>query len=224
MPAKQAHSDSAPGTPAEKNGAARPDGPGRHDQLKTWIARIALGERHAFDNLYAATAPALYATAYRILGDRSEAEDAIQETYVKIWRNAGAYGPTHAAPMSWLIAITRNTAIDRLRRRRETTMLPETFTELPDDAPTPEAAALASSEALRIQECLDELEPTRATLIRRAFFTGQTYHELARSMETPLGTIKSWIRRSLITLKDCLDPDDSEQTRAGERHDTKGRV
>jgi RNA polymerase sigma-70 factor (ECF subfamily) len=175
------------------------------EPLAGQLARVALGDRTAFDSLYAATAPKLFAVSIRILRSQAEAEEALQESYIKIWNKAGDYAPTGASPMSWLISIARNTAIDCLRRRREATTGDIDPDAVVDDAPTPEAAALLSSDVGRLYECFEELEDERASLIKKAYFSGYTYSELADATRTPIGTIKSWIRRSLMKLRECLE-------------------
>ncbi len=172
--------------------------------LEHLISRVALADRGAFDRLYQLTTPRLLGVAMRIVGDRVDAEDVVQEAFLKIWRRAGLYVPSSAGdPIYWLVAIVRNTAIDLRRRRRDAA--PAKFDEPVDASPTPEARALMASEHHRLTECLDQLPPDRATLLRKAYFGGQTYAELSIAEKTPLGTVKSWMRRSLARLRDCIE-------------------
>jgi RNA polymerase sigma-70 factor (ECF subfamily) len=172
-------------------------------QLEDWIARVALGDRVAFSRLYDATSAKLFGVCLRILNNRASAEDALQESFMKVWRNADRYRSNGMSPMTWLITIARNTAIDRLRRRRASG--PEDVIEqVPDSAPTPEASAIAQSEAERIVACLKELDEPRAAAVRGAYLDGLSYADLADKLSVPLNTIRTWLRRSLIALQACM--------------------
>ena len=173
--------------------------------LDALLTKVGDGDRAAFDAVYARTATKLFSVAVRILRDRHDAEEAFQETYVRVWRGAGSYQRQTASPMSWLLTIARNAAIDRLRRRRRIDETVELTSEPDDDAPDPEASAIAADDAARLQACLDELESGRAELIRQAYFQGASYAELAKAHGTPLGTVKSWMRRSFAKLRLCLE-------------------
>ncbi|RVT80695.1 sigma-70 family RNA polymerase sigma factor [Rhodobacteraceae bacterium CCMM004] len=175
------------------------------DDLEDLIARTALGDRAAFGTLYDRTAAKLLGVSLRILSDRASAEDVVQETFIKVWHKADTYVAGRAAPMTWLITIARNTAIDRLRARGEAATLdavPEAALRAP--GPSPEAASVAASEARRIVRCLDELEADRRAAVRGAYLMGESYADLARRFDVPLNTMRSWLRRSLIALRDCL--------------------
>ncbi len=173
--------------------------------LEALLARVSVRDRRAFSILYDRTSAVLFGICLRILEDRAEAEEALQDTYIKVWRKAATFAQGHAPAMAWLIAITRNTAIDRVRR---TAMAPVALSEtlsVPDAAPSPEDSAIASDDHRHLAKCLEELDAPQAEIIRHAFFTGCTYAQLAEATQTPLGTIKSWVRRSLIKLRQCLD-------------------
>jgi RNA polymerase sigma-70 factor (ECF subfamily) len=172
--------------------------------IEAMIARIALGDRLAFSALYAATSAKLFGICLRVLGDKAEAEDALQEVFVKLWHNAGRYQANGLSPMTWLITIARNHAIDRLRARRAASGDMNELAETPDPSPGPEALVIASSERNRIADCLGRLEPDRADAVRRAYVEGETYVELAQRYSVPLNTIRTWLRRSLLKLQECL--------------------
>lgn len=174
------------------------------DSLQDLLANTALGDRAAFKRVYDRTSAKLFGVCLRILKDRTEAEEVLQEAYIKVWRNAGRYASAKGSPISWLVAIARNQAIDRLRARRPQTTELDEAVELADDRPTPEARTVASDERRRLEECLAKLDPDHASAVRNAFLEGYTYEELAARMRVPLGTMKSWIRRSLLKLRDCL--------------------
>lgn len=173
-------------------------------EIETMIGRVALGDRGAFQSLYNATSAKLFGVSLRILGDRAEAEDAIQEIYVKIWRAASAYQVNGLSPMTWLITIARNHSIDRLRARRAMTGGMDEVAALPDPAPGPEAMAVASSERAQIDACLAELQNDKADAVRRAYLDGETYKDLSGRYGVPLNTVRTWLRRSLLKLRECL--------------------
>lgn len=168
------------------------------------LARVALRDRDAFRTLYARTSGKLFGVTLRILGTRSEAEDALQDVFVKVWQRAEAFRPETASPMTWLITIARNTAIDALRARRPGHKeLDEAF-ELPDTAMTPEQSAINTDDGNRIEDCMRQLKPERADAVRRAYVEGESYGELAERLGVPLNTVRTWLRRSLLALRDCL--------------------
>ncbi|MGV6848174.1 MAG: sigma-70 family RNA polymerase sigma factor [Marinibacterium sp.] len=182
--------------------AARPE---PDDPLDHLIPRIALGDRGAFDALYARTSGRLFAVAVRIMKNRAEAEDVLQEAFIRIWQRADRFRPGRAPAISWLVTLTRNLAIDRLRARKAPVAPMELAEDIADAAPTPEAAAAASQERARIEACLDELEDRRAEAVRSAYLEGYSYQDLADRFGTPLNTMRTWLRRSLIRLRDCLE-------------------
>ena len=179
------------------------------DEIEEWLARVALGDRAAFGRLYDATSAKLFGIALRVLGDRASAEDALQEIYEKIWRQAGRYRVNGLSPMTWLVTVARNHAIDVLRRRRAaapTTDDDDRLHDLPDPAPGPEAQMLAASARAALRACLDTLEPRHAEAVGRAYLAGETYADLAQRFDVPVNTTRSWLRRGLIKLRECLSP------------------
>lgn len=168
------------------------------------IAKTALQDRAAFAELYSATSAKLFGVCLRILKDRGQSEDALQEIYVKVWVNASAYRPGENSPMSWLIAIARNHAIDRWRAKRPPTETLEAAEEIADSGSTPEQSAIQSSTAKQIENCLSELDKDRANAVRAAYIEGFSYKELAERYSVPLNTMRTWLRRSLIQLRECL--------------------
>lgn len=176
--------------------------------LAALLSRVALGDRAAFEALYRATADKLFGICLRVLGERGEAEEVLQEVFTAVWRKAAQYDARQGSVMSWLGISARNRAIDRLRARppRATRDAPERAEEIPDLGASPEEQAQESMERERLHHCLEQLEPRRRSLIRAAFFGGFTYEELAARMQAPLGSIKSSVRRGLMQLRTCLEP------------------
>lgn len=175
------------------------------DPIADLLHRIAAQDRAAFREAYAATASKLIGVLIRMLGERAEAEDALQEVFTRVWLRAGRYDAARGRGMTWLIAIARNIAIDRLRARRDTTSDAPTLDALIDMAPGPERQLIASGEARRVVDCLGQLEPDRADAVRRAYLGGVSYADLARRHNVPLNTMRTWLRRSLLKLKECLE-------------------
>lgn len=163
------------------------------------IVRTSVKDRAAFDLLYKATSAKLYGVCLRVLNDRADAEEALQEVYIKIWNRSDRFAVSELSPMSWLIAIARNQAIDRIRQRRQHTV------EIDAAAGVPDPSSRSPSEARQLQKCLEELEADRADAVRSAYIRGDSYAELAERYSVPLNTMRTWLRRSLIKLKNCLE-------------------
>ena len=162
-------------------------------------------DRAAFDLLYRHTSSKLFGVCLRVLGDRGEAEEALQEVFVKIWTKADRFAASDLSPISWLVAVARNHAIDRLRARRRPAAGLDDALDVADPAPGPEARVMAGAESERIGRCLDELEKERAAAVRGAYLDGLSYAELAARHDVPLNTMRTWLRRSLLKLRDCLE-------------------
>jgi RNA polymerase sigma factor (sigma-70 family) len=177
------------------------------DELAEALGRAGAGDRVAFRRVYEATSAKLMGVCLRILHDRQLAEDVLQDTYVTVWRKADSFDASRASPITWLVTIARNRAIDRLRSggalRRAAPV--EAALDLADDAPPADAVVEQADEARRLTGCLSELDERTARAIRTAFFEGVTYEVLAEREQTPLGTMKSWIRRGLLRLRTCLE-------------------
>lgn len=171
------------------------------------LARVALGSRDAFEALYGLTSAKLFGICLRVLPVRAEAEDVLQEVFATIWQKAAQYDATRASALAWLGMITRNRAIDRLRTLatgRQTTPI-DLAAELTDPQAAPHDDAERAADRERLDNCLQELDTRRRTLIYAAFFDGSTYEELAVRCGSPLGSVKSWIRRGLLQLRTCLE-------------------
>lgn len=185
--------------------AAPPGADEARAQLSGLLASVSKGDRGAFHALYRRTSAKLYGICCRILGEGRDAEDALQEAYVNVWRRAERFDASRASPITWLAAVARNAAIDRLRARGTRSTAPiEDAHDLADDAPRADALLEQADEAGRLHGCLGELGAGEASLIRTAFLEGATYSELATRAGEPLGTVKSRIRRALMKLRECL--------------------
>ena len=173
--------------------------------LDDMLIRVAAGDRAAFERVYRLTSTKLFGVCLRILPVRQEAEDALQEAYLTIWRRADSFDPARGRAMTWLITLTRNCAVDRLRARRGVATAP---IELADRVADPAPSAMEGIERREasglLSVCLGRLDAGDMRLVHTAFFEGSTYSELAERSSTPLGTIKSRIRRALMKLAECL--------------------
>ena len=187
---------------AERGGRSAIETPSR--DIAELIARCALRDRAAFRTLYERTSAKLFGVVLRILKDRAEAEEAIQEVYVKVWQRADRYVAGSTSPISWLVAVARNHALDILRARRPAAEDIDAALDIADPGPTPERAAAESEERARIEHCLGTLEADRADAVRGAYLDGYSYEELATRFAVPLNTMRTWLRRSLIKLRECL--------------------
>ncbi|WP_028796142.1 sigma-70 family RNA polymerase sigma factor [Thalassobaculum salexigens] len=169
------------------------------------LDRVAGGDRQAFADLYEATAPKLYGIILRILRRRDETDEVVQDVYVKIWQRAGDFDPARASPITWMATIARNRALDEVRRARVATVSDDIALERAAD---PARSALgdveASEDRRRLEVCLDALEGERGSLVRLAYLDGLSRQDLADRFGQPVGTIKTWLHRSLKQLRDCL--------------------
>ena len=177
------------------------------DALAEAIGAVAGGDRAAFERLYRATSSKLFGVCLRVLPDRDEAEDVLQEVYATVWRKAAQFDASRASAVTWLAMIARNKAIDRLRANPSSarTAPIEWADNVADPAPSPLHAAESVVENTRLNTCMEQLDGRRRSLIRTAFFDGATYEELAARIGSPLGSVKSWIRRGLQQLRACLE-------------------
>jgi RNA polymerase sigma-70 factor (ECF subfamily) len=175
--------------------------------IESLIRRCAEGNRGAFSTLYRLTAAKLYGTIRRILQQSATAEEALQETYVRIWQNAASYDARTASPIAWMAAIARNQAIDLKRKGSEKiSEAAISDTQLLSSLPAePNAMVEDSLTWAQLRRCLEELPSEKRKLVVLAYCQGFSRDELARSEGKPVATIKSTLRRSLLALKECLD-------------------
>jgi RNA polymerase sigma-70 factor (ECF subfamily) len=181
--------------------SSRDDG---DSELTAWLVRCASGDRAAFRALYDAQSARLHGLALRITRDHGLAADATHDAFVQVWNQAVRFDPARGAAGAWLTSIVRYRALDITRRRvREKPGYEPP--EQPDESPDALAQLVTSAQGAALRNCLEELEPDRRSLLMNAYAEGLSHSELAEKTGTPLGTIKSWIRRSLASLKRCLE-------------------
>lgn len=174
-------------------------------EIATLINRVGMGDRSAFVSLYQATSPKLFAICLKILRDKMEAEEALQEIYIKVWQRARTFAVSAGKPATWLAAIARNHAIDTIRARKPASDdIDEAYDLVDESIRDPEQQVVLVDEGRRIDDCMRELETVHAQAVRRAYVEGLSYLELADELRVPLNTVRTWLRRSLLKLRECM--------------------
>ncbi len=179
-------------------------------QLKIWLSAAAKKDGVAFRSLYDATSSKLFGFALRILHKQELAEEALQDGYIAIWNNASSYQAHLAAPMTWMATIVRNKAFDLLRRSDDTVEIDadhfdsEVMNALQDPQATPIETLQMSGDAKELAHCMSALEGAHRQVVALAYFHDMSHSEVAQQMSLPIGTVKTWIRRSLERLRTCL--------------------
>jgi len=176
------------------------------------LAQAAGGDQAAFAKLYDRLSGPLYSLAVRMLSDTNEAQDAIQEVFVQIWRRAAKYDPTQSSVFSWAMLMTRSRIIDRLRARGRRLRVVASSTDDANDAAAADASVAESAadtadrneEAMRVRTVLDKLPAEQRQAIELAFFSELTHYQIADQLGQPLGTIKARIRRGLLKLREQI--------------------
>ena len=181
-----------------------------NDDLAALLARVALRDRAAFEQVYRATCAHLLGIAFRVLKQRERAEEALQESFISVWHGAAGYRPAVASPMTWLINIVRNKAIDALRssktERGSTIALDEEALQVAaDERQQPPQLLDNSLTRLKIDGCMAGLGAQQRQALALAYYSGMVHTEIASALNAPLGTAKAWVRRGLDKLKGCLE-------------------
>ena len=175
-------------------------------ELVMLLGRVACGDQSAFRRLYDTMSPRIYGLCMRLLRRQDLAEEVLQDTFMRIWHHAGEYHAERGTPAGWMLTVARYRALDVLRRRRfEIPMDHDSLTTLADQQIPLTQLQTDDAIFLALQGCLDEISPQQRDSILQAFYHGLSHEQLARSMDAPLGTVKSWVRRGLSSLKRCLE-------------------
>ncbi len=181
-------------------------------QLEALLAATAAGNQQAFGELYRATSPQLFALLNRMLRRRDWAEEALQDCYLKVWQKSESYEPGKGAPLTWLLTIARYRALDLLRMRRPEVLEsdgdeegPSLLDQAADLTQDPVARAEERQGVGRLERCMEGLGGEQRDSVLLAYYEGYTHQELAARLKAPLGTVKSWVRRGLAQLRDCME-------------------
>ena len=191
-----------------KHNAPMPDH--SDDLLMALIDRVAARDEAALKALYDQTSGKLYGLSLRVVRNSEWAEDALQETFLHIWRSAPDYRASLSPPMAWLGLIVRSRSLDVLRRRKAerehlTDEIDEVMTDtMAGDSPNPLDTSLASEQAWALHQCLGKLENKQREVVSLAYLRDLSHGELAMQLKLPLGTVKTWIRRGLDQLRACM--------------------
>ena len=179
------------------------------------LARAATGDQQAFAELYDRSSSLLFTLALRILGDRDEAAEVLQEVYLEVWRKVVRYNPARGSPTAWLVTMTRSRALDRLRSRAArgygmTDSIQNTpLTDLPDGNPGPLQASADLELRALVEKALDELPEAQREALKLAYYQGLSHTEIAARLNEPLGTVKTRIQLGMsklrTALRSCLD-------------------
>jgi RNA polymerase sigma-70 factor (ECF subfamily) len=176
-------------------------------ELVWLLAAVAQRDQAAFERLYAATRAKLYGVVLRILRRADLANDVLQETYLKVWNNAGGFDPARASPMTWMVAIARNRAIDLLRSKAETAFEDDSeAAEVAAETAHPLERREMAEDLKRLLACMGRLDEERRRLVLLAYYRGWSREQLAAKFDAPVSTIKTWLRRSLAEIRECLEP------------------
>lgn len=198
-------SDLSGSSSAHARPSSAPPASAAAERLSSLLQQVALKDRGAFSQLYQATSAKLYGTVLRILGNTSWADDVVQEAYVNIWQKASQFDADKSSPITWMVAIARNGAIDALRRqptaRRDHD---EALEEIASSEPSAREQLTQEQDIQQLYECLEELEDNRRDMVRLAYLHGWSRSDLASRFDQPVNTIKTWLHRALKQLKGCL--------------------
>ena len=174
-------------------------------ELVWLLGAVARGDEAAFERLYDATRSKLYGVLRRILGKAALAEEVMAETYLKVWKMADQFDPATASPITWMVAMARNRAIDIARKRGDVSIDEEPEAAQPAaETPAPLARREMTAELKRLLSCLGRLDPEKQRIVLLAYYSGWSREQLARKLDIPVNTIKTWLRRSLLEIRGCM--------------------
>ncbi|MCK3836573.1 MULTISPECIES: sigma-70 family RNA polymerase sigma factor [Pseudomonas] len=164
------------------------------------LAACARGDQRALRQLYAEDSSRLLGVALRIVRDKALAEDVVHDAFIKVWRGAGSFDPSRGSARGWVFSITRHLALNAVRNHYREVALSDEHEQL---AAANDSFEFSAREG-QVYNCLEQLDPTRRTCILHAYVDGYSHSEIARKLDTPLGTVKAWIKRSLVALRECM--------------------
>jgi RNA polymerase sigma-70 factor (ECF subfamily) len=189
-----------------RNGAEMSQNDKSQDDLMRLLVAVSREDRDAFQQLYCAVSSRMYGLCLKLAGHRDLAEEALQEAFIQIWHRAREYHTDRGLPLGWMMSIARYRTLDMMRARKVRHNSGEQHLEqMADGREGPLDESLRSAGEAQLTGCLDELSDAQRDSILLSYYKGLTHDELARALSTPLGTVKSWIRRGLIALKRCLE-------------------
>ena len=174
-------------------------------ELVWLLGAVGRGDEAAFERLYDATRAKLYGVLLRILGKPALAEEVMAETYLKVWKLADQFDQTTASPITWMVAMARNRAVDIVRKRGDVSVDEEP--EVPEagsEAPPPLARREMTAELKRLLSCLGRLDPEKQRIVLLAYYSGWSRDQLASKLDIPGNTIKTWLRCSLLEIRECM--------------------
>jgi RNA polymerase sigma-70 factor, ECF subfamily len=174
--------------------------------MDSLLRRCAERDVAALETLYRETSGQLLGLLVSMLKDRALAEDALQEVFVRVWAHAGQYDEFRGKPMAWLVSIARNRAIDLIRARKPASSLDELNQAGIEPAAEPLNSPESTATGNALERCMEELSEPQQRCIELAYTGGLSHEEIAARLQSPIGTVKSWVRRALLSLKRCLEP------------------
>jgi RNA polymerase sigma-70 factor (ECF subfamily) len=175
------------------------------EQLARLLTGCAARDKHALEALYRVASPRLLGCLFRILRRRALAEEALQDVFLQVWNRADQFDAHRGRPWAWLLSMARYRAIDILRRERAEATDPELLAQSLELATTPGNQDESLESGAVVARCFAELDAPMRDSIRLAFIAGRSHPEIARELDRPLGSVKSWIRRGLAALRECIE-------------------
>ena len=172
------------------------------EQMIQWIAKCALNDKKAFESIYRETSPKIYAVLLRLLKNQVLAEEALQETFIHLWKNAASYNNEKGEPQAWIMGIARYRALDIQRKKKNQLKYEELYSH--EKSITSTTSHPLHAQDTELSQCLERLKPKAKDSIIMAYCEGYTHEELSHYLTTPIGTVKSWIRRGLKNLQECM--------------------
>lgn len=176
------------------------------EELIGLLGAVAQQDRRAFQRLYEQVSGRMFGLCRKLTGQPELAEEALQDSFIRIWHHAGEYHCERGSPMSWMMTIARYRTLDLIRSRKvHTGASNEVLDYMEDGRAGPLEKSLMEDGNAALQGCLEELSPQQRDSVLLSYYRGFTHEELAEMLNTPMGTVKSWIRRGLLAIRRCLE-------------------